>query len=49
MAEVLLFHHPQRLTVGMRTFAGELRAAGRTVHTPDLFHSRILAGSTEVA
>jgi dienelactone hydrolase len=37
MAEVLLFHHAQGLTPGVRAFADELRAAGHTVHTPDLF------------
>ena len=37
MAEVLLFHHAQGLTPGIHSFAGELRAAGHTVHTPDLF------------
>ena len=37
MAEVLLFHHAQGLTAGVRAFADELRAAGHTVHTPDLF------------
>jgi dienelactone hydrolase len=37
MAEVVLFHHVQGLTDGMRAFAGELRAGGHTVHTPDLF------------
>ena len=37
MAEVLLFHHAQGLTPGVRAFAGELRVAGHTVHTPDLF------------
>jgi dienelactone hydrolase len=37
MAEVLLFHHVQGLTDGMRAFADELRAGGHTVHTPDLF------------
>jgi dienelactone hydrolase len=40
MAEVLLFHHAQGLTPGVRAFAGELRAAGHTVHTPDLFDGR---------
>lgn len=40
MAEVLLFHHAQGLTPGIQTFAGELRAAGHTVHTPDLFDGR---------
>jgi dienelactone hydrolase len=37
MAEVLLFHHAQGLTPGIVAFADELRAAGHTVHTPDLF------------
>jgi dienelactone hydrolase len=40
MAEVLLFHHAQGLTPGVRAFADELRAAGHTVHTPDLFEGR---------
>jgi dienelactone hydrolase len=37
MAEVVLFHHVQGLTDGMRAFANGLRAGGHTVHTPDLF------------
>ncbi len=37
MAEVVLFHHVQGLTDGVRAFAGELRKGGHTVHTPDLF------------
>jgi dienelactone hydrolase len=37
MAEVVLFHHVQGLTDGVRAFADELRAGGNTVHTPDLF------------
>lgn len=37
MAEVLLFHHAQGLTDGIRAFADDLRAAGHTVHTPDLY------------
>lgn len=40
MAEVLLFHHAQGLTPGMRAFADDLRAAGHTVHMPDLFDGR---------
>ena len=40
MAEVLLFHHAQGLTPGVRAFADDLRAAGHTVHTPDLFNGR---------
>ena len=40
MAEVLLFHHAQGLTPGVRAFADKLRAATHTVHTPDLFDGR---------
>ena len=40
MAEVLLFHHAQGLTPGVVAFAAELRAAGHTVHAPDLFDGR---------
>jgi dienelactone hydrolase len=40
MAEVLLFHHAQGLTPGIVAFADQLRDAGHTVHTPDLFEGR---------
>lgn len=40
MAEVLLLHHAQGLTPGVKAFADELREAGHTVHTPDLFDGR---------
>jgi dienelactone hydrolase len=40
MAEVVLYHHVQGLTEGVRAFADELRQAGHTVHTPDLFDGR---------
>jgi dienelactone hydrolase len=40
MAEVLLFHHAQGLTPGVVSFADELRTAGHTVHTPDLFDGK---------
>ena len=46
MAEVLLYHHIQGLTDGVRAFADELRQAGHTVHTPDLFDGRTF-GSIE--
>ena len=36
MAEVVLFHHALGLTPGVTAFAGDLRAAGHTVHTPAL-------------
>lgn len=40
MAEILLFHHAQGLTAGVVDFADQLRAAGHTVHTPDLYDGR---------
>jgi dienelactone hydrolase len=40
MAEVVLFHHAQGLTPGVVAFADQLRSAGHTVHTPDLFDGR---------
>lgn len=40
MAEVLLFHHVLGRTPGVESFADSLRAAGHTVHTPDLFEGR---------
>jgi dienelactone hydrolase len=40
MSEVLLYHHVQGLTEGVRSFADELRRSGHTVHTPDLFDGR---------
>jgi dienelactone hydrolase len=47
MAEVLLFHHAQGLTPGVIALADRLRAAGHTVHTPDLFDGRTFAGIPE--
>ena len=46
MADVLLFHHAQGQTPGFHAFAEELRQAGHTVHTPDLFQGRTV-GSIE--
>jgi dienelactone hydrolase len=40
MAEVLLFHHAQGQTSGFLAFADELRRAGHTMHTPDLYDGR---------
>lgn len=40
MADVLLYHHIQGLTDGVRAFADDLRAAGHAVHTPDVFDGR---------
>jgi dienelactone hydrolase len=47
MAEVVLYHHVQGLTEGLRAFADELRQAGHTVHTPDLFDGRTFATMEE--
>ncbi len=43
MAEVVLYHHVQGLTDGVRSFADQLRHAGHAVHTPDLFDGRRFA------
>jgi dienelactone hydrolase len=40
MTEVVLYHHVQGLTEGVRSFADRLRKGGHTVHTPDLFDGR---------
>jgi dienelactone hydrolase len=40
MADTLLFHHAQGRTDGFLAFADELRAAGHTVHTPDLYDGK---------
>ncbi|GAA2271865.1 dienelactone hydrolase family protein [Nonomuraea roseoviolacea subsp. roseoviolacea] len=47
MAEIVLFHHALGLTPGVTAFAGELRRAGHTVHTPDLFEGRTFGGIEE--
>ena len=43
MADVVLFHHAQGLTAGVRAFADRLRAAGHVVHLPDLYEGRTFA------
>jgi dienelactone hydrolase len=47
MAEVVLFHHALGLTPGIVAFADELRRAGHTVHTPDLFEGRSFPSISE--
>jgi dienelactone hydrolase len=47
MAEVLLFHHAQGVTPGITAFAADLRAAGHTVHVPDLFDGRTFGSIDE--
>lgn len=43
MAELVFFHHAQGLTAGCLAFADELRAAGHTVHAPDLYDGKTFA------
>jgi dienelactone hydrolase len=43
MAEVVLYHHSQGLTDGVKSFADELRQAGHTVHLPDLYEGHTFA------
>jgi len=40
MANVVLYHHVQGLTEGVKSFADDLRQAGHTVHAPDMFEGR---------
>ncbi len=40
MAEIVIFHHILGLTPGIEALADDLRAAGHTVHTPDLYGGR---------
>ena len=40
MAEVVLFHHAQGLTPGVRAFADELQEAGHIVHAPDMYEGK---------
>jgi dienelactone hydrolase len=43
MTDVVLYHHVQGLTEGVRSFADRLRQEGHTVHTPDLFEGHTFA------
>jgi dienelactone hydrolase len=43
MTDVILFHHAQGLTEGVRSFADQLRAAGHTVTVPDLYEGKTFA------
>jgi dienelactone hydrolase len=40
MTEIVLFHHAQGLTPGVTALAERFRAAGHTVHTPDVYDGR---------
>jgi dienelactone hydrolase len=43
VADVVLYHHAQGLTDGVREFADRLRSAGHRVTVPDLFEGRTFA------
>jgi dienelactone hydrolase len=47
MAELLLFHHAHGMTAGFLSFADELRAAGHTVHAPDLYDGEVFTTLAE--
>src|SRR5919108_3278744 len=47
MTELILFHHSQGLTEGLHTVADDLRTAGHTVHTPDMFEGKTFASIAE--
>jgi dienelactone hydrolase len=49
MADVMLFHHAQGLSRGISAFADQLRAAGHTVHVPDLFDGQVFVTLPEGA
>jgi dienelactone hydrolase len=43
MAQILLFHHAHGQTPGFLAFADELRAAGHTVYSPDLYEGKVFS------
>ncbi|HEY2306662.1 MAG TPA: DinB family protein [Streptosporangiaceae bacterium] len=43
MTDVVVFHHAQGLTDGVRQFADQLRAAGHRVTVPDLYEGKTFA------
>ncbi len=43
MTDVVLFHHAQGLTAGVRQFADQLREAGHQVTVPDLYDGNVFA------
>lgn len=49
MAEVVLFHHIQGLTPGVRALAEALRVGGHTVHIPDLYDGRTFPSIEDAA
>jgi dienelactone hydrolase len=47
MPEIALFHHVLGLTPGCLAWADDLRAAGHTVHPPDLFDGHLFSSVDE--
>jgi len=47
MAELILFHHSQGLTDGVRAFADRIRTAGHVAHVPDLYEGRTFSALAE--
>jgi dienelactone hydrolase len=47
LTDVVLFHHAQGLTDGVRQFAGQLRAAGHQVTVPDLYEGQVFGSIPE--
>ncbi len=47
MTEVIVFHHAQGLTDGVRAFADEIRRAGHRVTVPDLYAGATFASVEE--
>jgi dienelactone hydrolase len=47
MADVVLFHHAQGLTEGVRNLADAIAREGHTVRTPDLYDGRTFATTDE--
>jgi len=47
MTDVVVFHHVQGLTAGVRAFAERLAEGGHTVHTPDLYDGQVAASLQE--
>lgn len=43
MAEIVLYHHSQGLTDGVKAFADQLRQAGHAVRLPDLYEGNVFA------
>lgn len=43
MAEIILFHHAQGLTEGLRRLCERLDAAGHVVHAPDMYSGAVFA------